>query len=391
MTRHRALVGVLVLVGLLAWTPSAPAQFSSDERACREAISKTGQKLADTVAKTLNSCHKQRSAQKISAGVDCNDISAADTKGKVDAVAEKLVDQTLAKCSAFTPGDLGYDECPAPCADTIATFQDVADCEVCLLEQSGEAMVLGSQGLPDPLQLSTAEATCHATIGKNQTKHFKTIVKERRKCQKADEAAGATDTSTCSQSDPSGKIASVRTKGEDAVALKCAVAGVNLDDLDSCSDLTLNNLLACVFGGSAARGEVTFRWLYGLTAASSTTTTVTVTTTSTTTTTTPGGQDPQCPASGEIVLFAGVRETPCATNVDCEVDGAQVGVCDTGLGQCVTGTDLDTGWSGIAQNSDINDFVLTRGFLECPGPFNGSSPEPCGQCQVLGLSPETDL
>jgi cysteine-rich repeat protein len=106
-----------------------------------------------------------------------------------------------------------------------------------------------------------------------------------------------------------------------------------------------------------------------------------------------GCQDENCPASGEIVLFAGVREQACTDNTDCEVDGALVGFCDTGLvpPQCATATDLDTGWTGIAHNSDINDFVVTRGSLLCPGPFDGMSATPCGECEVLGLSPETDL
>jgi len=98
-----------------------------------------------------------------------------------------------------------------------------------------------------------------------------------------------------------------------------------------------------------------------------------------------GCQDPKCPNRGELIIYAAVRETPCATNTDCEVDGALVGQCDTGLGQCVTATDLDTGWTGFAHNSDIDDGLVTRGILSCPGPFDGGLAEPCGDCTVAGL------
>jgi len=98
-----------------------------------------------------------------------------------------------------------------------------------------------------------------------------------------------------------------------------------------------------------------------------------------------GCNDPQCPNRGQLIIYAGVRETPCSTNTDCEVEGVLVGECDTGLGQCVTSTDLDTGWTGFAHNSDIDDGLITRGKLLCEGPFDGLSPEPCGDCLVVGL------
>lgn len=101
-----------------------------------------------------------------------------------------------------------------------------------------------------------------------------------------------------------------------------------------------------------------------------------------------GCQDSNCPASGEIVIYAGTRETPCTTNTDCEVDGAPVGTCDTGLGRCVTVTGLDTGFTGIAHGADVNDRITTRGRLLCPGPFDNLSSEPCGECVVQGLDAE---
>jgi hypothetical protein len=59
-----------------------------------------------------------------------------------------------------------------------------------------------------------------------------------------------------------------------------------------------------------------------------------------------------------------------------------VGTCDTGIGRCVTVSELDTGWKGIAHDADIVDQVLTRANLFCEGPA-----PTCGECFVSGLDP----
>jgi cysteine-rich repeat protein len=94
-------------------------------------------------------------------------------------------------------------------------------------------------------------------------------------------------------------------------------------------------------------------------------------------------QDEACPSKGQLVLYAGTTTIACTNNGDCDV-----GTCDNGLGVCVTVTELDTGWKGIAHNGDTNDQVLTMGRLICPGPFVGG-PEPCGECKVVGIDPGT--
>jgi hypothetical protein len=385
---------VLFVAVVIASASTAHAQFSTDERKCRETVSKNGQKLADTIAKTLSTCHKKRSAQKLDASTDCNSISEADEKLKVSKIAGKLSEQVQDKCEPMDPAALGYVGCPAPCdgaVPSIDNFQDVADCLICLIEDSGQAMSFNSQGDPQPLDLNKDEAKCHAGIGKNQAKHLKTILKERRKCQKEAEVGGATNTVSCEGVDPNGKIAKIRGKGEEKNVKKCDREEVNLGELGSCSDFSMMALNGCVFSDSESKGESTFEHLYGLSPSMSTTTTIPATTT--TTTTVEGGeeQDPQCPDSGELVLYGGVRETACATNTDCLVAGALVGTCDTVLGRCVTSTDLDTGWTGQAQDADISDGVFTHGSLLCPGPFDGGSSEPCGECSIEGIDPVDDL
>jgi cysteine-rich repeat protein len=83
-----------------------------------------------------------------------------------------------------------------------------------------------------------------------------------------------------------------------------------------------------------------------------------------------------CPSVGELVLYAGSGQT-CATNGDCPV-----GTCQTG--RCRTVTRLDSGWVGLAHNSDINNGVRTRGLIQC-----ASHGPTCGQCNVVGIDPST--
>ena len=97
-----------------------------------------------------------------------------------------------------------------------------------------------------------------------------------------------------------------------------------------------------------------------------------------------GCQDALCPNRGRLVLYAGTTGVACVNNGDCDV-----GTCDTGLGVCMTATELDTGWTGLAHDSDTNDQVVTIGRLVCPGPFDNMSAEPCGECEVVGLSADT--
>ena len=102
-----------------------------------------------------------------------------------------------------------------------------------------------------------------------------------------------------------------------------------------------------------------------------------------------GCLEAQCPIKGELLIYAGVTGISCSSDDDCPVPPEVGGGCDLGLGRCVTATKLDSGWQGIAHNSDITDQIRTVGSLSCPGPYDPDSPEPCGECEVTGVLPET--
>jgi hypothetical protein len=103
----------------------------------------------------------------------------------------------------------------------------------------------------------------------------------------------------------------------------------------------------------------------------------TTTTTPEITTTTVISSAGACPDVGELVLYAGIGQD-CTTNADCPA-----GTCESDS-RCHTVTRLDSGWTGFAHDSDINDGIVTRGFLDCPGPG-----PVCGECNVTGIDPST--
>jgi|GEM_PF-1999191 len=86
--------------------------------------------------------------------------------------------------------------------------------------------------------------------------------------------------------------------------------------------------------------------------------------------------EPACPGFGELTLYSAIG-SDCSSNSDCAV-----GQCDVGLGRCRTTTQLDSGWTGLSHDADINNFTVTHGYLECPG--KGPT---CGQCNVVGFDP----
>lgn len=363
--------------------PPASAAFTGAEIKCRDTVAKLGSKLAQSATKAFNDCHAKRIAGIIAATTDCNSAVDADLKGKILKAATKLTSQVPAKCAGLNPATLSYLACPVPCdglVPSITTFDDVADCVSCFVEDNSEGMTGMAQGNP-ALQLGDVEADCHNTIGKSQTKHYRTILKERRTCQKKAEKGGTMTTAGCKAADPRGKIAKVRAKSEGAVDADCSSA--LLADLDSCAQNTLSFLKSCVFGASSLEGTQVFNSFYELTAGGGVTTTTfsgSTTTTVTTSTTMGGGvQDPQCPNKSDLVLFAGTTGASCTNNGDC----GGIGTCDTGLSRCVTESSLDTGWTGVAHDADIVDAALTTANIVCPGPA-----PTCGECSISGLNPE---
>ncbi len=275
--RPRACSSGRLIVALLALFPAgvlllAPAVAEAHNHLdpgleCRGAISKSVEKLAKAVGKTVTGCNKNRLKGTVDAGNDCSDLDApgTDPKGKLTKSESKFVDAiagSRSRCAGQIPGMLGYSTCPAPCNATvpvISTMADLANCLVCTTEGDETAMFTASLGAPTP-PLPKDDAKCHSTIAKEQSKFFGTVLKERSKCQATAEHDGATDLTGCADLDPTGKIASARIKAQDKVSKSCGSA--NLVSVDSCATTSVGDLNTCLFDEADVSAEAVFQSAY---------------------------------------------------------------------------------------------------------------------------------
>lgn len=353
------------------------ADFTPAVLACRAAVGKSAAKLTRTVLKAVTTCHSTRSRDGAMAATDCNDIVTADVRSAVPTAQQKFVSTLTSptgRCAGVAPSDALYTSCPSPCSSevpSLATFDDVAACVVCLARDGIETFAQTIHGTPSS-PLASDESRCVSTIGTASSRLFQVVMKDVTRCQALEESAGATSTDFCTEGAfPSHTVEDGAFDAENAVVERCALE--SFASLDSCADSQ--------FGVAACVGEATLgaaRQLVGQVLAMPF---VTPTTTTTTTTLPPIVADPQCPDLGELVFYSHDSNIPCTTNSDC----APPRSCDASAGICVSLSDLDSGWTGHAHNSDLDDGVITRSRLLCPGPA-----PTCGECLIDGVDPSTD-
>ncbi len=321
-----------------------------------------GTKLARTINKLLSRCHRdrQKNADGSGTGFDCTTIGPdADPREKIERERQKLRERVGGRrdrcADVASPLHLGYATCPdtSGCgpAWVIHSYADVADCVICLTEDSTIGLGLNAQGEPF-VPMASEDSKCHVSVGRK--KHYKTILKERSKCQKAAERDGATDLSACAQADPGEKIAKVRAKREAKNIASCEDADLTL--VDSCSDLSPDDLNACLFDDSDARGSALFQQFYELPLPA---------------------QAPECPDRIDFVRWPHTG-APCFSDADCVP-----GTCNTAIGRCQSLTVYD---ESFTHRNDINGPGLVSARLSCPGPGPA-----CGTCQLAGVDPTTEM
>jgi len=373
----RFFLAATLAAGLVtAALPGSSAAFDSTEQKCRSSVAKAGGKFAKTVLKTMTNCHKDR--DKNGGGADCNDIAASDTKVKIPTAETKFDTSVAKKCTSGTPADVLYDDCPAPCAaavPVITNFAQVVDCEICLTRAGTEAMSSNVFGDPAPSPIADEDvADCHKSMLKNSSKLFNSVIKTIAKCQATAEKGGSESLTGCTVTDFNTLVNKAYTKCEASVTDGCGTVTLPNAALDACGGTpsTLFDLTVCTCAvpRDAAQELVTnYLELDGVGGP----------TTTTTSTTLPGGSDPLCPSTGELVLYSKLSNQTCANNGDCTAPRT----CDPTLLICTTVAELDSGWNGAGHDADINDGVTAAARLTCPGP---ASPG-CGECTVDGLDP----
>ncbi len=383
-TPDRGVVGLALAALLatgLAGAYEASANLPSNVIACRAAIGKATTRLSKAHTKAIASCHRSRNRGAVLAGTDCNDLPGADLGNSLPSAESRFSSTVTSKCTGVDPGDANYEACPAPCTDdvpTISDMGDVASCLVCMGRERVEAVARDANGSPAaPLDPDTRR--CADTIAKESSRLYAAILRDVTRCQAREEAAGAETSTWCvSSSFPSESVGDRQMDAQNGIVSACDLS--SFAALDSCA-ATQFGLADCVeeetsdgaqlhAGDALTSGPV-------VTTTTSTTTSTTVTTTSTTSTTLPPA-DPQCPDLAELVLMARDTNIACTTNADCTAPRT----CNTTAGICQSKSDLDSGWTGHAHNSDLDDGVVTMTSLYCPGPA-----PTCGECQIAGVDP----
>jgi cysteine-rich repeat protein len=416
----------LLAAAALSVPASAHAQAQDKgQQKCISGMNKAAAKLARTQGKENAGCVKDAGKGKLAPGQNAQQCLTADNKGKVAKAVTKTDDAETKFCSAVTP-DFGLTDAATVTQAVIGHGARLSN-DVFGPLATGIPQPPNCKDILDPgdkadclatLATVKLEAKCQSGVVKAYEKLAATRWKEFLRCKKAGLKDGSivdeTGVEDCLFGDSKGKIGKAVDKIEGTIVKKCAgltfsevipgscksksgstaqadciaalaecrvcravnaVDGVNTDcDLQddgvanlscpTCGNGVIEGDEVCDDGnavngdGCSATCQCEGLCGPGLPA---------------------GCSCPQCPDEGELTLYAGVGKE-CTTNADCEI-----GACDSGgTGRCVTDTRLDTGWTGLGQNTDINDQVITRGKLDCDGP--GPT---CGECDVAGVSPET--
>jgi cysteine-rich repeat protein len=293
---------------------------------CQSGVSKSYEKYTATVLKEFNSCKKTGLKDgTVTSNANLEDCLGADPKQKISGAAGKLTDTVTKSCDGVSLGSSFPGECSGAAGSAAslgACIADAADCRACLVMRQMDGLNLEC----DAYDNGVLDGSC-PQCGNG-------FLEDGEEC---DNGVANSDVTP------------------DACRTTCVNAycgdGV-VDFVEECDDGNNDNGDLCDATCVCEPGNPFAKC-----------------------------QDVACPTSGQLILWAGTSGIACVDNNDCAV-----GECDNGLGVCTTATSLDTGYTGIAHDSDINDQVATRGNLICSGPFAGG-PEPCGECLVTGIDP----
>lgn len=337
---------LLAAAALVASAATANAQVSAADYGCRATVQKNSGKLGATAGKTIDGCIKSVLGGKIGPGTDCNNLAAADVKGKVLAAAAKVAPGNAKKCLTL-PTNLVGTNCPSPAnlddgGDGVSDVTELSACQVSLNTKTIESLrnYILRPNVAAILAYSDATAQknmikCANAIGKNATKLWSTVAKERGKCMKAsDKAAGPYDYSVCSSADPKGKIASTVAKLQAGVQKACGDTLLKQGELaliGSCAS-SVAGINGCVVNAVKKNANGATAMAYEF----------------------PG----VCPSTVRVVVNGGGKNKERSSS-----------------------TRLDAGWTGLGHDQDVVDGFTGRVNLSC-------SSDDCSSCSVTASCAE---
>lgn len=224
------------LFGAVSMAANDPVKAS---RNCRKEIGSKLSKVPQTGLALVDACHKRRDKGKFTG--DCNDLAAADLKGKLVKTEAAVTKGIVKKCLAGDPVLGNY-----PGGDPDGVFFPVAENAV---EAAGAALL----GAPQ-IQGDKAKIKCHAAISKATVKDVAEILKNAVKCQASVDKLASTF--GVLDGDCVVAPASAGPKGEAAIAKACgALTGA---DVGGCDPLP-----GCVTTAATATGQQLATAIYG--------------------------------------------------------------------------------------------------------------------------------
>lgn len=225
---------------------SVPAHaLTPGDAGCRKALAGAATKLAATVLKEQQRCHKIRMSNTDPVNypptVDCNDVAGLSPKSqaKVAKAVTKLATTAAKKCQgvASAPAALGWVSCGPPCESVPITssYASVAACLSCQTQDLASALDAALYGtLPDPPIQSEPNDTviCQSAIAGIAKKLVFTILKIQQKCQYQEDVGALSQ--NCQSYDPKGKVAKIVASVIGVLNGKCSTS--DLAALGSCGN-----------------------------------------------------------------------------------------------------------------------------------------------------------
>src|SRR6185369_1294542 len=343
-----------IALGLLGVTQASAVALPDSAVDCRGTIAKNYAKLMKTAHKTIAACHKSRDGGKTMAGVDCNDMTQADSKSKFSSARTKAEMAISTACAgenatltSASSGTQFYVSCPVSCAvpNPMTTMAEVATCLGCRAENIAETAGTTALGSPTPSSLTSDDIKCRSALAKGYANVAATAYKTETSCQGDDDEAGDYDIASCVGFDPDSKVSGAQTKADGKVESSCAAAA--LANLDTCATDTIANLKTCSAAAFASAENDAFEITYEAHAT-------------------------LCPPAVRLTTRSG-----CSTLEE------TAGGCSNGGATTSSSSD---GWKGYGHDQDLVDAVPLALDVSCPGAFGS-----CGSCTIGGISTDSVL
>lgn len=183
--------------------------------------------------RTVEACHKSRSANPLLLATDCNDVDAADAKGLLAPARITAAASIDKACDGASSAVLKlYPRCPSPVISSddggatpgIDDLEELSACLIALSDAYVSRIGKEIQGYPAAI-LSSAHRDCQAAIGKAAAKAMRTAARERGRCQADQEKGnGGLSYAACAgdAGDADGRIARALDALDARIAKSCA-------------------------------------------------------------------------------------------------------------------------------------------------------------------------